>query len=350
VQVTVRDLELLQGLYELRYLEAGQIGKRWFGGVPAETTRWRLWMLVKEQLLERQVVQAALDEVALSVYRVTPRGMQVLKSRGLPVGNYYESVRVQFLRHLIETNAVFLALAGSTPWSDLSFQWQGSHRARFEYAEPGSVVSGHAERRRVLCPDAVITPKDPAAPRTLLELDRATETISAKRGRNSIVGKLRAYRTFLRRVIPGEERTAYDVAFRRDPKAARVVFALASPDPTRERERSILSAANAEAPELDVRCVRLADAERLRALILPSCSSSAPVAQAMPARTGRAVEITDTGIYELRESYVESADVLRAAAQRDPVSGERLRRLAHAVRAVLKRAKEQLEGPQADVG
>jgi hypothetical protein len=205
-------------------------------------------------------------------------------------------------------------------------------------ADPRGGPSHH--RHRLLVPDALVTPKGaPQAPRCFIELDRATETIAAGRGRNSIERKLLAYRALIHQLIPGRSTTAYAAAFPRRSRPARVVFVVASKDDRRRRVTSILTEARRTAPELDVHCLPLADTSAIRAAILPWASDATTTQPSRP-RWG---ETTFNQVVELRDAYVEAAPDLRDAAQAGPDRHGRLRRLALACRALVLRARDRIE-------
>ncbi len=131
-----------------------------------------------------------------------------------------------------------------------------------------------AEVIPALSPDAVIAPRG-RGPRIFLELDRSTEPITERRGRRSIVRKLKTYRTVFVLPQPGEDRPPYAALFG-DNRPARLAFVLAR-DTRGQRRKSILAAANDVAPELEISCIPLADVTALRDLVAPH---RPPVAQA----------------------------------------------------------------------
>jgi hypothetical protein len=188
----------------------------------------------------------------------------MVKLREMRNGEFrsYGDVGEQFLDHLLETNQVWMLLGGQTSCiRDHSFAWQGSHRARLPYVAPG--VGGR--RSRVLIPDAIIEPK--AIPlRVFLELDRSTEPITERRGRRSIVAKLKAYRRALLLPQPGRRTSAYVDAYP-DGREARVLFVL-SRDPRGRRRGSIESVADQVGAGLDVRVLPLSDEEPIRSVCL----------------------------------------------------------------------------------
>jgi hypothetical protein len=116
MKLNERDFELLRALCELRYLSASQIQRHWFRESGTEAARRRLWQLGREGLLKRVGVPEAKGLCGLSVYRLTSDGVATVRNRGLGSFEVCEDVQTQFLRHLVETNEVFLALAGTTTW------------------------------------------------------------------------------------------------------------------------------------------------------------------------------------------------------------------------------------------
>ena len=340
-----RDFELLRSLCELRYLSSSQIQEHSYRGTPVETVRGRLWRLCREGLLRRLGVPEALGLPVLSVYRLTADGVATVRNRGLGNFDDYDDVSPQFLRHLVDTNDVFLMLATTATWDALPFVWHGSHRARLSFVQIVSDPRGGSphERQRQLVPDALVTPKgDPKSARCFLELDRVTEAVGAGPGHNSIERKLRAYRALIHQFIPGKRETAYAVAFRRNPRPARVVFVVATTDARERRVASILKMGHDIAPELDVRAMPLSDVAGIRAALVPPSSAVGVPAAAPRAPARHWGQTTLTQVIELRDAYVEAASDLRNAADTRPDCHDRLKRLALACRGLALRGKDQL--------
>ena len=345
MKLNMRDYDLMSALNVLRYLSSAQIRGRWFKGLERSVPKRRLCALVQEGLLLKVRLEATQGREALTAYRLATGGLAALRRRGAMVDGLYQDVQPEFLRHLLDTNAVYLALTDEELGPAAPFTWLGSHRAQMEYFAHTGPAGGFTEVRRILTPDAITTPKlDPAASRCLIELDRGTETITPGYGRNSIVAKLHAYRTFIRRKRHGGERTGYQDAFPMDTRPARVVFVLATLDPRGQRKASILAAAKREAPELEVRAVRLDDAAAIRAATLPAVGVILPfpTEATLPpvAAPAGLLAMTEEDAAELRAAYVGGMDALRAAMTKvTPQQAGDIKRLADACRAVLKRAR-----------
>ena len=334
-----RDFELMRSLCELRYLSSSQIQEYWYKATPVETVRGRLWRLCKEGFLRRIGVPEALGLPVLSVYRLTASGVATVRNRGLGNFDLYDDVSPQFLRHLVNTNQVFLALAEASSWDLLPFVWHGSHRSRFSFVQLMSDRRGGVARQcqRQLAPDALITPKgDPKAARCFLELDRVTEAMGVGPGHNSIERKLRAYRALIQQFVPGKTESAYAIAFQRSPRPARVIFVVDTKDAYQKRMASILKMAHQVAPELDVRAMPLSDVAGIRAALLPA-SSVAAAPRPSPPRWG---DTTLNQVMELKNAFVEAVPDLKFAAQTAPERYRRLNRLGKACRSLVLRAKE----------
>ena len=339
MKMDARDFELMRSLCELRYLTISQIQNHWYREVQAETARRRLWLLGKDGLLERIGVPEALGLPLLSVYRLTASGVATVRNRGLGNFELYDDVSPQFLRHLVNTNQVFLALAETSSWELLPFVWHGSHRSRLSFVQLVADRRGGISRpcQRQLAPDALIAPKgDPKAARCFLELDRVTEAMGVGPGHNSIERKLHAYRALIQQFVPGKTESAYAIAFRRSPRPARVVFVVDTKDAYQKRMASILKMARQVAPELDVRAMPLSDVAGIRAAILPA-SGVTVAPRPPPPRWG---DTTLNQVMELKNAFVEAVPDLKYAAQTGPERYRRLNRLGKACRSLVLRAKE----------
>jgi hypothetical protein len=233
---------MLVALWHLRYLGLDQIHEVWFQGRSAEACRRRLWSLEQASVVIRV---KTLSSKWPSVFRLSSEGYALLREvRHGAFESLKNEVGLQFLPHLLETNAIFLTLAqGEWLWDRLPFTWNGSHHAglSFSAASNSTDFSKPAWRSRVLRADAVITPKGPGD-RVFLELDRATESIDSKTGRTSITRKLEAYQAYLFGRSGG--RSWHHAAFGDDRRAV-VLFVVPAVEGASRRQRSILNAARA---------------------------------------------------------------------------------------------------------
>jgi len=270
-------------------------------------------------------------------------GVTTVRNRGLGCYDLYDSLEPQFLRHLLDTNEVFLMVANGLPWEQLPFVRVGSHRSRFTFVELVVDQRGGVShpRDRQLAPDAIITPTgDPSVPRCFLELDRSTETIVAGHRRNSIEYKLRTYNALIHQFIPGETRSAYDVAFRHSRRPARLVFVVAKEDDQRRRIASIWKKAHEVVPRLDVRVLALSDVAGIRAAVLPPTTAMHGATPQLAPRKLR--EITLNQVLELRDAFVDAVPHLKVAAHANPACCRSLNRLGYACRQLALRAKDSL--------
>ncbi len=338
LRITKPDAEMLRALHELRYLTVAQVQRVWFAERTGDGARIRMSRLSSERLVQR----VPLNATGGSAYRLTNDGVACLRTKRAGDFSLYEDLSQLYLQHLLATNDVFLALAGDVAqWDDLPFTWEGSHRARLPYVELMGGEHGAAlrRRRRMLAPDAVVSPqRGQPGPRCFLELDRSTEAIAEAAGRNSIIGKLKAYRTLLRQPVPGTTLTAYDSRYR-DRRPARVVFVVDSGDPAGRRLRSIAEAAKL-VPDIDVRCVALADVGGLRdAFGLQRLGSAAPAPK--PKIT---VELSSTSLNRLIESHLEAAPKLKRLTE--PEERSRMRQVYDGAHEVFVRLKDELRRKQ----
>jgi len=221
-RLTWIEAEMLLGLWHLRYLATNQIHRVWYSQRTEDACRKRLSRLGAEGIISSIKL---LDSPWRSAWHLGASGLRRLRS--LKPGEYppTKPVRPQFISHMLDTNEVFLHLAGAEfRWGCLPSKWQGSHRAgiRYEY------YADYSSRRGLLRPDAIITPTNRNAPRVFLELDRSTECIRARDGRRSIEGKLKAYKSVI-------ERGWYHKVFG-DERPAVLLFVLSKDD---ERARSM---------------------------------------------------------------------------------------------------------------
>ena len=299
-ELSLKEYAFLRSLHGLRYLRSSQIRKLWFRDRTKGATEKRLSQMVGEGLIERTV----LGGERATVLRLGPKGLVRLSEVFLGQFERTEPLSAVFLPHLLDTNAVFIVLAGvEWDWARLPFRWRGSHCVHFRF--PQLVTGGDGgvcRRRRLLVPDAlvtpsvrcevdapleprsaiaprsIVTPASAAAPQCFLELDRSTECLSEAPARSSIVRKLLTYKAFILQNVPGRPETAYDVVFKKHQRSPRVIFVVASNDLADRRRSSIIKAAREHAGELDVRCVRLDDAAGVReAFALPPAATSTPV-------------------------------------------------------------------------
>jgi hypothetical protein len=261
-ELSLKEYGLLRTLHALRYLRPSQIRRMWFRERTKAATENRLSQMVVDGLLERTV----LGGERATVLRLGSKGIVRLSEVLLGDFQRTEPVSPVFLPHLLDTNEVFIALAGvEWEWARLPFRWRGSHRVHFRF--PQLVMSadgGVHRRRRLLVPDALVTPALSGAPICFLELDRSTECVSEGPGRSSIVRKLNTYNAFIAKNVPGRSETAYEVVFKEQQRPPRVVFVVASNDLADRRRASILKAAHDNARDFDVRCVRLDDLSGIR--------------------------------------------------------------------------------------
>src|SRR5262249_47514137 len=150
-------------------------------------------------------------------------------------------------------------------------------------------------------------------------------------GRRSIRSKLRAYRALTHLPALREDRPAYDMQFP-DGRRPRVVFVL-SKDPHGQRRRGIMASAAELTPELQVRCVSLADAAALRHECGVSAVAPTPAQASTPAR------LSSTGIRKLKTFYREAVGALKESGLSD-AKRRAIGPVVRDARAVLERLAE----------
>ncbi|MFC1611074.1 replication-relaxation family protein [Myxococcota bacterium] len=322
-----REGEMLVGLWHLRYLATVQIQALWYPDRSGDACDRRLRVLQKEELIERVGIRA---HGWPSAWRLRNGGLQ--KLREFKDGEFagYERLTERYLPHLLETNDVFLKL--EWVWERLGFEWLGSHRSLLAFRHGGG---RSRSRNRVVRSDAVVTPKADGH-RVFVELDRGTESIESRTGRTSIVGKLKAYESFLngRRA---DGKTWYRSTFG-DERGARLLFVV--PQSRREsiRKASILKAA-ASFPRLDVRCHTADDEPGLvdAVGVVPTCGKANERQKPMTRVEKIEVGVEDVG--KLLTFCSSTVTKLKELLGDDP-DRARLRALAQEARVVLSRMSQ----------
>jgi hypothetical protein len=255
MKLTEIEAEFFLALFHLRYLTNKQAAGIWYRERGLGGAERRLRRLCENGLVSRVHIG---HPYFPSAWTLTGEGIRAL--RRVREGEFFSfrPISPMFLPHLLQTNEVFLKLAGEEWLLDrLGFKWIGSHRSSFAYSD--------GVRSNRLTPDAVITPRG-SGPRIFLELDRSTERIRKRDHGRTIEGKLQAYQTFfMRRPMEGlrSHPTWYHQAFP-DGRSCCVAFVLAKETETKiskrnlqRRREAVLSIAAEVCPDVEVRCMVL---------------------------------------------------------------------------------------------
>lgn len=192
--------EMIKCIGVLRYIATSRLHVEFYTDRSLNNCQSRLCRLRDYGVLERVKVEHPNWSHA---WRLGKNGLQYLSELVGREIRPYQQLSSIFLPHLIETNEIFFHIAPEQ-WAldGLSFVWHGSHRAGLEFEETVRDAESGATRRkkRVLRPDAIITPKNSASAgsqaHVFIELDRSTESIISTTGRSNIQSKLRRYRSF----------------------------------------------------------------------------------------------------------------------------------------------------------
>jgi hypothetical protein len=129
MQLTSRDLQVLRHLALMRYLDRVQIQRLEFGGAATSNAKRRLTLLYHHGFVGRRLLRSDQPHVSpLSLYFIERHGERALRDASVDVSSTAAPSRraepePYFLRHMLETNDVWIAALLSAQRNAFTLSW-----------------------------------------------------------------------------------------------------------------------------------------------------------------------------------------------------------------------------------
>lgn len=182
MQITARDVRILEAVCDMRFLTREQVQQLYFSPSTASYCKRRLALLYHNAYLDRLYIPSMNPFGATkAIYMLAPKGASIvarhrkLEVRELGWRQGHNDRELYFLRHTLATNDFRIRLTLAAAERDLSVSWTDERTLRRREMKDYIDDPKHRGQRIAVVPDGYFTLSDGARERAFaVEIDRAT--------------------------------------------------------------------------------------------------------------------------------------------------------------------------------